>query len=214
MAISYPLELPSNTGMAKFRLSGRSHVGMTSSPYSAAQQVQSFQGQLWKGAIELPPNLSVADSDEWVGFLLSLNGVEGTFLCGDPLKKQPRGSAKDLPGSPVVNGSNQTGNSIDIRGCPNSVSQYLCMGDYIQIGVGTNSRLYRVLNNINTSSTGNATLDIWPRLRRSPTDGDAIIVSNTKGVFRLATNEPYWEEQNGMFVTHGAIPILESMTGL
>lgn len=88
------------------------------------------------------------------------------------------------------------------------------MADYIQLGTGANSRIYRVLNNINTDASGNATLDIWPRLRRSPTDGDAVIVSNTKGVFRLATNEPYWEQKDGCMIAHGSIPILESMTGL
>ena len=49
-----------------------------------------------------------------------------------------------------------------------------------------------VVADANTDGSGNATLDIEPRLRTSPTDNLAIAVINPKGVFRLVTNDTEW----------------------
>jgi hypothetical protein len=46
---------------------------------------------------------------------------------------------------------------------------------------------------MSSDSNGNATLDIFPRLRESPADGDAITVLNCVGTFRLAVNQTEWD---------------------
>lgn len=53
-------------------------------------------------------------------------------------------------------------------------------------------RLYRVLNDVDSDSNGDAVIDIWPRLREPPEDGATIYVSNCKGVFRLKDNNMNW----------------------
>ena len=35
---------------------------------------------------------------------------------------------------------------------------------------------------------GKTTLDIWPRLRSSPADSAAIVITNCKGLFQLSSN--------------------------
>ena len=57
----------------------------------------------------------------------------------------------------------------------------------ITAGAGV-PRLYKVLNDVDSDGTGDAIIDIWPRLRESPEDGADIYLSACKGVFRLKDN--------------------------
>lgn len=93
------------------------------------------------------------------------------------------------PAGPYVDGGSQTGNSLDTGGWTPSVTNILRAADYIQIGTGANTRLHKVLNDVNSDFSGKCTLDIWPKLRASPVDEELIIKSNTKGLFRLDQNE-------------------------
>jgi hypothetical protein len=45
----------------------------------------------------------------------------------------------------------------------------------------------------NSDGSGNFTLSIEPALRTSPANDTALTVSNTKGVFRLISNETSWQ---------------------
>jgi hypothetical protein len=133
------------------------------------------------------------DAEEWVAFLLSLGGSYGTFLLGDPIGGTARGSASTTPGTPVVSGDNQTGDILVIDGLPVSVTGYLKAGDYIQLGSGLTSRLHKVLESVDTNSSGEASVTIWPSLRESPADGATVTVSDCKGLFRLNTSETMWD---------------------
>jgi hypothetical protein len=59
-------------------------------------------------------------------------------------------------------------------------------------GTGT-PRLYAVLNDVNSDGSGNAVIDIWPRLRESPENNATIFLTDCKGVFRLKDNEMDWD---------------------
>lgn len=179
MAISYPLSLPTNKSATRVTLSAMAAVNISKSPSSYAQQVQRFNGQLWLAEVTLPP-MERADAEQWISFLLKLNGPEGTFLLGDPAAKTPRGTAA---GTPLVNGAGQTGNTLITDGWGTS-QVVLKQGDYIQIG----QRLYKALGDVTSDGSGNATFDIWPRLRGATTDNASIITSNCVGLFRLADN--------------------------
>jgi len=80
----------------------------------------------------------------------------------------------------TVNGASQTGETLSVN-----MTGSLVAGDYIQVGTGLTSRLHKVL----TTRTGSGTLDIWPRLRESPTTGSAVVYNSPVGLFRLKTNE-------------------------
>ena len=191
MAISYPLSHPTNVGFASASMTAKSVVGVSRSPFTGAQQVQKHQGQWWQFEGRLPPMVR-ATSEEWVAFLLSLNGMQGTFLLGDPLGTTARGIAT---GTPLVKGAAQTGNSLITDGWALSQTGILKAGDYFQLGNSSSSKLYKVLSDANSDASGNATFDIWPSINTAVADNAALTVASAKGLFRLSSNEMRWDLQ-------------------
>jgi hypothetical protein len=205
MAESYPLSTPNND-IARVRLIARNAVAVAASPFTFAQQVYRHQGQGWEADITLPA-MKRADAEEWISFLLRLRGQYGTFLLGDPNGATPRGSASSVPGTPVVNGASQTGDELNIDGLPVSVSGYLLAGDYIQLGSGATATLHKVLENVDSNASGEATLNLFPKVRTAPADNAAVTVTDAKGNFRLNANETAWDIDTATIygVTFGAV---------
>lgn len=181
--MSYPLSLPSNRQIASVRMNAIDVVGMSQSPFTGAQQVYKYPGQFWEADISLRP-MNREEAEQWIAFMLRLKGAYGTFLLGDPNGGTARGVAT---GTPLVNGSSQTGENLITDGWTSGVTGILKAGDYIQLGSGATAKLHKVLQDVNSDGSGNATLNIWPDLRTSPSDNAAITVANPKGVFRLTT---------------------------
>jgi len=209
MTITYPLTLPTQTGIASVELEALNAVAISQSPFSFKQQVVAFSGQRFGANVTLPP-MKRADAEVWISFLISLKGQVGTFLMGDPNCATPQGSASTNAGTPLVNGSTQTGATLSIDGLPASATGYLKAGDYIQLGSGTGTQLYKVLADVDSTAGGNATIDIYPNLRSSPADDATVIVSNAKGLFRLANPQTNWSINNASFygITFSAIEVL------
>lgn len=360
MAITYPLNTPTNIGIANITLMAENAVAVSQSPFTFAQQIVAHPGQRWAASISLPP-MKRQDAENWIAFLLSLKGQVGTFLLGDPngvndqgvaaarrniltfteqfdnaawtksnvsitpdviaapdgtqtadavvstavvtvagvssatfsadgvstytaslfFKKttglgtdfqlyfrgslsvgtqyaatilntstgfvgggpytiqdlgdwwrvsitasnipagsmrfhlryvsQPVGTTVHIWGAqlevgpsvsayqgvvdtfgPLVNGASQTGNVLNIDGCSPNVTGWFAPGDYIQLGSGSATQLYKVLTSVNTNNSGQASVDIWPNLRSSPADNSAVIFTNAKGKFRLKDNVTQW----------------------
>jgi hypothetical protein len=191
MTISFPLTLPTATGISSITLRAINAVAISESPFTLKQQVVAHTGQRWEAEVTIPP-IKREQAEVWVSFLVSLQGVRGTFLLGDPANATPRGSASSAPGTPLVNGASQTGDSLTIDGCPASATGYLKAGDYIQLGGGSTATLHKVLQDVNTNGSGQATIDLWPYIRNAPSDNSTVVVSNAVGVFRLGSNETNW----------------------
>lgn len=189
MAISYPLSLPTTVGIASIEFSSNNAVAVSQSPFTYKQQIHTYAGQMLSASVSIPP-LRKEFIEPWVSFLLSLRGQAGTFLMGDPNNVTPRGLAATFPATPVV--SSVSGGTISITGGSNNKTGWLKAGDYIQLGSGSSSTLHKVLVDVNTASNGSATLEVWPYPRGTVASGSAITVSNTKGLFRLATNQQSW----------------------
>ena len=192
MAITYPIDLPSTPSPASIRIYPRSVVAVAVSPFSGTQQAYQHQGQVWQADIQLPP-MRREDAAPWMAAFLQLNGRYGTFRLGNEAMRTPRGAAT---GTPLVKGASQTGQSLITDGWTAGVTGILKQGDHIQI----ESRLYMVMVDADSDVLGNATLDIWPRLRSAPADNAAITVSNCKGLFRLTNNEMPWTHKPGGIV--------------
>jgi hypothetical protein len=192
MAISYPRVLPTNIGFAQITLRAVNQTSTTMSPFTYKQQIYNHTGQRWEAECQIPP-LKRDDAEEWIAWLLSMKGQGGTFLLGDPLGATARGT---LGGTPVVNGAAQIGGSLDIDGCTVSVTNWLKAGDYIQLGSASTATLHKILQNVNTNVSGQATLDIWPSMRTAPTDGATVITSNAVGRFRLNSGQQDWSINN------------------
>lgn len=191
MAISYPLTLPTVSGIATVTFRATNVTAISMSPFTFKQQVVSHAGQRWEAEVSMPP-MSRADAEEWISFLVSLRGQLGTFTLGDPSGATARGSASSAPGTPLVNGASQTGGSLAIDGCTASATGYLKAGDYIQLGSGSSATLHKILQDVNTPSGGDVTVDIWPHIRTAPADNSTVVVSNAKGLFRLSQNQTSW----------------------
>jgi hypothetical protein len=184
MAISYPVAFP-DLGIKSMNIRAMNVVGMSQSPFTGQQQVYKHQGQWWEMEVTLPP-MKRAEAEQIAAFLLKLNGRYGTFTLGDPANTAPRGVGT---GTPLVNGGSQTGNSLLTDGWTTSTTGILKAGDWIQLGSGSASRLHKVLSDVNSDSSGAASIDIWPNLRSSPSDNAQITVIAPKGVWRLASND-------------------------
>lgn len=192
MAITYPINLPSTPAPSEIRIAPRSIVAVAVSPFSGAQQAYQHQGQFWQADISLPP-MRLETAAPWMAAFLQLNGRYGTFRLGNAAMRTPRGAAT---GTPLVKGASQTGQSLITDGWTAGVTGILKQGDYLQV----EDRLYMVMVDANSDGSGNATLDIWPRLRSAPADNAAITVSNCKGLFRLTSNEMPWVHKSAGIV--------------
>tara|TARA_Y100000004_G_scaffold105114_1_gene117965 strand:+ start:10 stop:630 length:621 start_codon:yes stop_codon:yes gene_type:complete len=188
MAITYPLSLPSHKKPSNITFRAVNTVGITQSPFTYAQQAVAHSGQRWECDVTLP-QMSRADAEQWIAFLVSLRGQFGTFTLGDPTGASPRGSAG---GTPLVNGASQTGGTLNIDGCTASQTGWLKAGDYIQLGTAGTATLHKVLADADSNGSGEVSLDIWPYIRTAPADDASVTLTNTVGRFRLASNQQNW----------------------
>ena len=161
-------------------------VALSISPFTGQQQVQDWQQGWLEASVSLPP-LTHAQAQAWIAFLMALRGQANVFQLGDPLAVAPQGSGA---GATTVNVGAQAGFSLNTKGWTAGASGVLLPGDWLQIGY----RLYRNLGTATADGSGHATLSIWPSLRESPADNDAITLTHTKGLWRLKSNARKWSE--------------------
>jgi hypothetical protein len=165
---------------------------MSVSPFTGQAQYQTYTGQWWAASVTLV-TMDRAIVSEWQVFLSKLRGKQGTFLMGDPDAETPRGTPV---GTPLVNGASQTGNSLITDGWTASADNVLLAGDYLQVG----NHMYMVLNDVDADGSGEATIDVWPRLRADVDNNDAITTSSAKTIWRLSTNAITWAtDVNGYY---------------
>lgn len=193
MAITYPLSHPTANRPNRVTMRMKNKSVVMRSPFTYVMQAIKHQGMWWEAEVGLPP-MNRETAQPWIAFLNMLNGKEGTFLMGDPSCRLPRGSAGATPGTPIVSGAAQLGPDLNVEGLPFSTTGYLLAGDYIQLGTGLTSRLFMVLEDVNSDAFGDSTITVWPEFNRSnsPANGAAITVTDAKGLWRLVTNEPSW----------------------
>jgi hypothetical protein len=194
MAITYPLTVPTNIGIANIIIGAENAVGISQSPFTYEQQVVVHPGQRWTASVTLPP-MKRQDAEPWIAFLMSLKGPIGTFRLPIPDYPGPRGSANTTPGTPLVNGASQTGSTLNIDGLPINTVGYLLPGDYFKLNT-VSPQLYKVLSQVDSNASGQATVDIWPNLRTSPADNAVFRLANIEGLFRLKSNIQQWEINN------------------
>lgn len=208
MAISYPLSLPTSIGIAQIELRATNAVAVSRSPFTYSTQVHAYSGQSWQADVTLP-SIRRDLAEEWVAWLISLKGQLGTFYLGDPNAVTPRGSARDTD-TILVNGATSSGNTLAIDSAPASQTGYLKAGDYMQVGTGTSRQLFKVLADVNTNGSGQATVDIWPDVRTTIANNSAVTVENTKGIFRLSSNEQGFSINEASFygISFGAVEVL------
>lgn len=180
MTITYPLAFPTSFGFSTFIIGLDHAVAVAESEFTFEAQVQEHDGTAWEisGTLEL---LDRDQAEEYNAFIAALGGRKGTFTLSPPGSGTPRGVAT---GTPLVNGAGQTGQTLVTDGWTVSTTGILKAGDFIQIG----TKLYRVLGDVDSDASGNATIDIAPKINTAFADDSAIVVSNPTGVFRMREN--------------------------
>ena len=178
MAISYPLTPPAGIRIASLRFSAISAVARNISPFTFSSQSYNWTGTMISGDVECPP-MNRADAEELIGFLIM--AARGTFYFRDYANGTQRGT---MTGSPQLNGAHVANTStltVDTG------SGSWAVGDYIQLGTGSSSKLHKITQ-VNSATS----YEIFPLLRTTYPDNTAIVYSNAVGVFRLGTTTCDW----------------------
>jgi hypothetical protein len=188
---SYPLTLPTVTGIKTQNFGLTRTISISQSPFTKQEQVYQHQGEQWKATFTLPP-MKKESAAIWLAFLMSLRGRRGTFRMGDQDRKTIQGTAT---GTVLVNGAAQTGNAINLDGFTASRANVFLAGDYIQI----NSYLYMVSANVTANGSGEATVYVEPSLRtgiEAINDNTTVVYTNTTTLMRLDTNFTNWDSNH------------------
>jgi len=188
MAISFPLSMPTTRQPARIDFRAETQAGSSESPFSFSPQTYIWPAERWLANLAWGM-MGRADADDVEGFILALNGREGSFLLGDPFRTAVLGTW--LSQSPLVNGAGQAGKTLAIDGLTPTTTTG-AKGDYFQLGSGATSRLYRLTQGFTANGSGQATLDFWPRLREVPADNAPLTLASAKGLFMLNTNIRGW----------------------
>lgn len=192
--VSYPVTFPNTLTVNSLKITPKNAVARSISKFTFVEQIYNFSGEAWKieGSLPLMPLREVAE--EYISFVLKLKGRYGTFLFQLPDNvAAPSGT---WAGTPVVDGAGQTGNELDIKGLTPSTTSIIKRGDFFNLGTGSSTRLYKVLDNANSDGAGKATVTIWPSLRASPADEATIVFEDVKLLLRLDEDIPTDIDEN------------------
>lgn len=195
---------PPVSGAVSVEFNATDVVAVVSSPYTSQTQAQAWIGaDMWSGTVTLPP-LSQAQADVWISALMECRGMLNAIQIGDPMKTTPRGNPLGAPTCPTTPVDTLGSPSLHTTGWIAGKVGLLLPGDYLQVGY----RLHRVLDIVNSDSSGNAVISVWPSLREVPAASAPIILNNPMGLFRLATNKRTWST-DATRLTRISIPLME-----
>lgn len=144
----------------------------TMSPFTFQQQTQDFGGKVWEAEVTIRP-LTHTEAMQFDAFIQGLGGTVGTFYMGNPLMTHSAST------SVTVNGAHTAGDTT-INVTSANQGSVVPAGHHIAIG----DHLYVTLTHIPINQ--NNTITITPPLRENANDNAAVVVTQPKGVWRLA----------------------------
>ncbi|KQM73438.1 hypothetical protein [Sphingomonas sp. Leaf20] len=124
------------------------------------------------------------DSRIWVSRLLQ--GISGLVIMPFP---QP-GIVIGNPGSPVVDGAGQAGQTISVRGF--AAGYTIREGQFFSVIIAGRRYLYAVVADRIADASGRALLPLWPALRVSPGNGAICEFAAPMIEGALSGNEKGW----------------------
>lgn len=187
-----PISMPSSPNLVTSRFGLETNTQSFTSPFTKSTQRVLLGGARWSLSGTLPA-MHRSQAAVWQAFFLSLEGSAGTFYGFDPDAKSPRGTGS---GTPLVNGSAQTGSSLITDGWAANQT-VLRVGDYFTV----NSELKMVTANALTNGSGQVTISFKPALRNSPADNAVITIDNPTCIMALVDDlQAMWEvNKNGIY---------------
>lgn len=189
-APTYPLTLPTAPAFTTARWSLKRATAMSESPFTGQQQVFDYGFALWTATLTLPPMMR-EQAAEWEAFMMKLHGRKGTFLLGDPDAKTIQGGANT---SATLNGAISVGDfTISINTNNANMTNVFKAGDYIQIGTAGAAKLYMIVDNATSNSSGIASVNIEPAIKVAASDAAAVDYTAAQGVFRMDSADLGWD---------------------
>ncbi len=177
MSITYPLALPNISEIASMSLRVEFASSNSMNPFDFSDDPFRWPGTRIAGTAKLKP-MKRARAEDWVGWAISLKGHTGTFLMGDPQATAPLGTATT---------GTVSGNAMD-ETVTVAMTGTLKRGDWLQIGVGADRTLHKVL----ADASGNGDLEIAPGLRKNRVT-EVFTTINPMGLFRMTTRLAEWD---------------------
>ncbi|OAN51853.1 hypothetical protein [Sphingobium sp. TCM1] len=116
---------------------------------------------------------------EHIGWVLSLNGMMGSFLY------QPHGSGKPIFGKSLNSAAYSTTNTIAVKGWSGNQATGLEVGDYFSI----NNSLHQITVVPTTATGGIALIEFQPPFRKSVASNTPVEFAYPKVELRLASGE-------------------------
>lgn len=178
MTLSYPRTIPASlVSIQKVSWRPLNVNSISTSPFSLVSQVYTYNVGMWMAECTLP-QMSRDAAESWIGFLLSLRGLQGSFLLWDPANAEIRGTAT----SATLSADNGTDyGTVTMTGT-------LLAGDMFQLGSGSSATLHKVV----AGKTNSGTLTFWPPVRRDVIN-ESLVLSKACGVFQLSSNVLEWD---------------------
>lgn len=200
--MDYPLSFPVPGALVSARWRLVRAQAVSRAPTSFQTQVFDYLGDAWEVEVEMVEQLGEPHASAVRAFLLSLDGMVGTFLLGDPSRPSLRGAGG---GTPVLDGTHvHRDRTVSIRGLPPSVTGWALADDWIQLGSGVTARLHKVMADVDSSAAGTAIdIEIRPGLRHGYEDGSPVTVTGARGLFRLSDPTTEWTLRRGPFASIG-----------
>lgn len=174
------------------------------SQWTGARQVLASGRGWWECQIVYPPIVGTSNFNAWRSFIAKMRGMTNDVrIYVDPTDQysvladnqtlslsftqriyQVSGSVSSMEAT--VNGSGQTGRSINVSGLPVS-ELILAAGQFITI----NNQLLQLTESLTSDSSGNATVSFEPPIRVSPSDGDKVEYGNPYCLMYLVEDPSY-----------------------
>jgi hypothetical protein len=195
--LSNVFDIPNTTTQMRTVRFGRSeNTQIFESPISGSVQTSELTGGKWMATFNLV-TLTRAEAQAWIAFLVKLRGMSGRFYAHDPSNVSALG---DLTGSnPQINGGGQTGKSLLVSGFAASTTGVLLAGDAISFDTATWRERHIVTADVDSDSSGNATLPLAFPMRQSPIQNDLIRTTSASCIMRLADNDQaFWNVQEAL----------------
>ncbi|QDV34897.1 hypothetical protein [Tautonia plasticadhaerens] len=167
-----PISLPPKLGLVRCNFGLETNTQTYTSPLTRNTQRAILAGSRW---IMTATIRRMRKDDQlarnWIAFFLKCQGMGESFYAYDPDRKGSKGLQG---GTPLVNGSFQSGTTLAIDGCTANVTGWARAGDYFS----ANGELKQLTADVNTNGSGQATLNFMPAWRGSPTDNSAVNFTN------------------------------------
>lgn len=196
--------MPSTTNFVSSSFFLETNTQTFESPLNRKTQRLELAGQRWRATWTLP-NMSKQSAALWIAFFMKLKGQSETFTASDPDWQTNLGA---WTGTPLVKGAGQTGNSLIIDGCTNSITGWGKAGDYFNV----NSKLYRLTADCNTNGSGETTLAFEPPIYAAPADNAPITKNPATVEMRLISDvSGEWQSTFGAIYESRSFSAIEAI---